>query len=168
MKSLNQHIEEKLKINKDSDIVSGLYFDFNGIEPKNTGTTIEIAYTVREPNEYNYVELTTGSYIQATDGCISLFGNKFKKNSKGFYEITDYRNRYWNQGLLFGDDAILFLTKIGEKLNGKLSSTANVYIDVSYIFDNKPVNYWPMKIRSFNNDTDFSNYDINNVIKHIR
>ena len=170
MKSLNNYITEKLIINKNFKGVLPV-FNFKGIEPGDTGNALNIAYTVKnEENSYNYITLNIIRYYKNHNSLVKeINSNKdYKKNSKGFYEIVNYYNKYWNQCLLFGEDAIMLLEEIGKQLNNTLSSIANIKIDISYIFDNKPVTYWPMKIRTFNNDTDFSNYDINSGIKELK
>ena len=108
MKTLQQHIEEKLIINKKFNII-----DYYAVKPNRHGVCLELVYPKNdEPFKididkkrillYNqYYE-----YYDAEDYVDVRINDKYKINKEGYY-VDFFGN--WIYVLLFGEDALRFL-----------------------------------------------------------
>ena len=106
MKTLTQHIEERLIINKDFKP----YHEYSREKPNDSGTCLGIAIPTISNNDER-IALYEFDYHKDGD-MISVGEINFELGDDGFYFMQDTNKPDWVYVLLFGKDAKKFLNKL--------------------------------------------------------
>ena len=107
MKTLTQHIEERLIINKDYKP----YHEYSREKPNDSGTCLGISIPTISNNNDERIALYEFDYHKDGD-MISVGEINFELGDDGFYFTQDTTKHNWVYVLLFGKDAKKFLNKL--------------------------------------------------------
>lgn len=107
MKTLSQHLNERLIINKDFKS----YHEYSCEKPNDSGTCLCISIPTISNNNDERIALYEFNYHKDGD-MISAGKINFELGDDGFYFMQDTTKSNWVYVLLFGKDAKKFLNKL--------------------------------------------------------
>ena len=131
MKTLKNHIFERLKINKNYKNVH-----FIAVEPKSTGTCLAVYIPLKANDIMSRIQIHTYDYENIGHNKVTLFNRAndiIAKNEKSYYSSSCRRYNVWATVLLFNEDALEFLNM--------LLTDNTEYFDVIDFMDDKYIKY---------------------------
>ena len=175
MKSLQQHIEEKLYLNKvqrkqyhqqvneklviNKDYVGEL--EYIACKPKNTGVCLMICMPKKE-NKYGERIDIGPLYYELSGTVVNISDSKYIKTKEGYY-CNDH-NMHWGTLLLFNEDAISFLKFLSEDPKRYINQ-----LDLPNIEDFLDVKFkWPQHVKHMNGEEFYDKNQIQNMINRIK